>query len=154
MSEWEFHDVNLFLRQPLANYDVVTLDDIRHTIGGDRSNQKNNGKVMQMAKEQLRISLRDKRNVVWDATNLRSDFRKIIADLTRDYHALVTLVVFQIDEGELIRKDTNRQFSVGAQVLEKQLHGAQWPLLNEAHRYCIVDKNGEYLKQYSPFFEW
>ncbi|MCJ8270051.1 MAG: AAA family ATPase, partial [Psychrosphaera sp.] len=143
-----------WITKHLANYAVVSLDDIRHTIGGDRANQKNNGKVMQMAKEQLRISLREKRNVVWDATNLRSDFRKIIADLARDYHALITLVVFQIDEAELLRKDAARQYRVGSKVLEKQLQGAQWPLLNEAHRYCIVDKNGDYLKQYGPLFRW
>ena len=130
------------IQRHYKGYRCVSLDEIREEINGCRSSQKNPGQVIHAAKERLKQHLRDKANIVWDATNLRSDFRKIICDFGRDYHALVTMVVFLQPESALARGNANRQFAIPSSVLEKQLHSFQFPLVDEAHEYLVVGQKG------------
>lgn len=125
------------------DYDLVCLDDIRVQINGKRASQKNAGQVMQQAKALWRESLRNKRNVIWDATNLRKDFRTMIADLARDYGALVTLVAFRQSSKTLAKKNAAREHAVPESVLARQLDTTQWPTLDEAHCYMVVNDKGE-----------
>ena len=126
-------------------YVLVSLDDLRESFNGNRSSQANKGQIMQHAKELLKAALRQKQGVVWDATNLRSDFRSIICGLGRDYHALVSLVVFLLPEKQLFINNRNRTYSVADSVLSKQLDGYQMPLLYEAHQYQVIGEAGETL---------
>ncbi|TQV81072.1 AAA family ATPase [Aliikangiella coralliicola] len=134
-----------WVQRNCEDFTLISLDKIREEINGCRANQKSKGQVLQLAKERLKACLRNKQNVVWDATNLRSDFRKILCDFGRDYNALVTLVVFLQPEGELFRNNDSRDFSVPEKVLKKQLMDFQFPLVNEAHQLCIVDGKGAIL---------
>jgi len=135
------------------DYQVISLDEIREEINGCRTNQKNKGQVIHLAKDRLKIYLRAKQNVVWDATNLRSDFRKIICDFGRDYNALVTLVVFLSSEKEIRSGNNNRAYSVPEGVLNKQFADYQFPIVNEAHRYCIINSHTEALFQSGYFLQ-
>ena len=134
-----------WIKQNCADFDLVSLDEIREEINGNRANQKNRGQVLQLAKERLKACLRKQRNVVWDATNLRSDFRKILCDLGRDYKALVTIATFLLPESVLLSSNRNRDHAVPDEVLLKQLEGYQFPLVGEAHRMCIIGEKGEIL---------
>ncbi len=127
------------------DFAVVSLDTIREELNGRRSDQKNRGRILQQAKEQLKASLRQKQNVVWDATNLRIDFRKIICDLGRNYHALVTLVVFLAPEQAFISGNRNRQHSIPDTVLSKQFEQYEFPTPDEAHRTLYINEQGETL---------
>ncbi|GLS26244.1 hypothetical protein GCM10007877_19590 [Marinibactrum halimedae] len=96
-----------------------------------------------MAKDRFKDSLRRKAKVIWDATNLRSDFRSMIIELAEAYHALVTMVVFLLPEDELLKADQQRQYSVGSQVLRAQIDSYQFPLVNECHRMIVVGVKGK-----------
>ncbi len=133
-------------------YELVSLDEIREQINGCRTSQKNRGEVIHLAKERLKSALRSKKNVVWDATNLRSDFRKIICDFGRDYHALVSLVVFLLPERDIKSGNSAREYCVPDSVLAKQLESYQFPLTEEAHQYCVVGQGGSVLMR-SGYFE-
>lgn len=126
----------------LPGYQLISLDDLREQFNGDRESQKNRGRIIQHAKELLRKSLRVNGKVIWDATNLRSDFRSIVSGLGRDYHALVTLVVFLSSEDDIYSNNRKRKRSVASAVLEKQLSSFQFPLLHEAHQSLFVDGKG------------
>ncbi len=128
-----------------ADHVLISLDDIREEINGDRRSQKNKGKVIHLARDRLKQALRNKQDVVWDATNLRSDFRKIICDLGRDYHALVTIVLFMLPESIIYQNNRNREYAVPEDVLLKQFEDFQFPLVNEAHYFQIVGEKGELL---------
>lgn len=128
-----------------ADHVLISLDDIREEINGDRRNQKNKGKVIHLARDRLKQALRDKQDIVWDATNLRSDFRKIICDLGRDYHALVTIVLFMLPESITYQNNRNREYAVPEDVLLKQFEDFQFPLVDEAHYFQIVGEKGELL---------
>lgn len=134
-------------------FEIISLDGIRAEINGYRSNQKNKGQVIHLAKNRLKACLRAKKNVVWDATNLRSDFRKIIFDFGRDYHALVSLVVFLSPEQDITHGNKNREFAVPDNILRKQLDDFQFPLVNDAHQFCVIDSKAEILFQSGYFLQ-
>jgi predicted kinase len=144
-----------FVEQHYADYALVSLDELREKLNGRRASQKNKGQIIQQAKEALRIALRQKQGVVWDATNIRRDFRAMIASLGRDYHALVTLAVFLLPEKALLEQNKQRQHRVAHCVIEKQLDRYQFPLPHEAHQYQIVGEEGKMLYQtgfYAGFY--
>ncbi|PHS12945.1 MAG: hypothetical protein COA86_17830 [Kangiella sp.] len=134
------------------DFALISLDKIREEVNGNRTSQKNRGQIMQLAKERLKACLRTKQSVVWDATNLRLDFRKILCDFGRDYKALVTLVVFLLPEKKLYMGNENRDYSVPKDVLSKQLKGFQFPSAGEAHRMCLVGERGQLLRR-TGYFE-
>ena len=132
-----------FTKINYPGYSVVSLDDLRDQINGDRGSQKNKGQIMQLAKEQLRVQLRKQGDVVWDATNLRKDFRSIVSTLSQDYRALVTLVVFIQPERSIHKNNQQRQHSVASDVLNTQIDRYQMPLLSEAHQVLVIGADGE-----------
>ncbi len=135
------------------DYVLISLDEIREEINGDRSSQKNRGQVLHLAKDRLKECLRKKRNVVWDATNLRADFRKIICDFGCDYHALVSLVVFLLAESTIYRSNRNRQYAIPDGALSKQIDSFQFPLPDEAHQLYLVGDKGQLLHHSGHFYD-
>lgn len=130
-----------FIESHLPGFAVVSLDDIRahfHT----RDDQSHNAAVVRRSKEQLREHLRQKQDVVYDATSLRRDFRSALFALGDDYGALVTQVVFQHDADALRRRNRARTHAVSDAVLRRQLEKWQWPTYDEAHRTWVVDDEG------------
>ncbi|CAA6824506.1 MAG: Unknown protein [uncultured Thiotrichaceae bacterium] len=134
-----------WIAQNYPDYTLISLDELRKEFNGSRDSQANKGQIIQHAKEQLKAALRNKQGVVWDATNLRKDFRSVICTLGRDYHALVSLVVFLLPEKQLFINNRNRPYRVADSVLMKQLDSYQFPLLNEAHQYQVVGEGGRTL---------
>ena len=90
-----------WIRNNLPQHTVISLDNLRQQIGKSRSDQSQNSKVVQLAKEQLKTLLRSQSKIVWDATNIRRDFRQQVINLSRNYGALVTLVIFHCPEGRV-----------------------------------------------------
>ena len=129
----------------LPGYEVISLDDLRTGIAGRRSDQSHNSQVLQAAKEMLKAALRAQRPVVWDATNLRIDFRKRLAQLGFDYHALVTLVLFHTPETSLFARNRLRAHPIPEAALARHLEILEWPTPDEAHRIWHIGEDGEML---------
>ncbi|WP_133296108.1 AAA family ATPase [Zooshikella ganghwensis] len=142
-----------WVRQQGLNYQVISLDEIRREINGNAASQANTGKVLHLAKDRLKACLRKGINVIWDATNLRYDFRKVVCDIGKDYHALVTLVVFQAPYSKICQSNRSRVLAVPDKVLAKQFASYQWPTPDEVHRYCIVNAQGQVLLKHGYFSE-
>ena len=142
-----------WLQQHYPDYEVVSLDALREAFNGDRADQAQVGQIRQQTKEQLKTALRQKRGVVWDATNLRVDFRNVITELGRDYHALVTLVLFLLPETQIEAQNRARQHAVPASVLSKQFASFQFPSLAEAHHFIVVGDNGRVVWQSGVYTE-
>ncbi len=137
-----------WIEQNLPNYEVISLDNLRAEILGARRNQTENSKIVAIAKEQLKAHLRAHRRVVWDATNLRRDFRQQITSLGYNYGALITLVVFHCREDLYWERNQQRRYSIPEPVLARQLKIIEFPELDEAHRVIIVDERGQTLAKY------
>lgn len=128
-----------FIERHLPDYEVVSLDLLREHLAGERADQTLNGQVRQEAKAQLRAALRPGRKVVWDATNLRRDFRSALCETGFDYHALVTLVAFQQSPEAYATRNKARTHAVPSKILESQLDQWEWPEPDEAHRLLVLD---------------
>jgi predicted kinase len=135
-----------WIAEHLPDYHLVSLDDIREDLTGDRTNQKMQGQVMQEAKARFKHHLRSHHRVIWDATNLRSDFRAQVCDLAYAYQALVTLVVFQQPEASFFEGNRDRDYSVPEDVLQRQIETMEWPLPDEVHRYVVVGEEHQVLR--------
>lgn len=131
-----------WIEKNLDGFEVISLDEIRKELNGRRECQKNRGQVLQLAKTRLKNALANKRNVVWDATNIRKDFRNTICELGENYGALVTIVAFQLKESSLRVNNQNRQFAVCDDVVSSQLNKLEWPWTTESHRFLIIGEKG------------
>ncbi|CAM3801372.1 HD domain protein [Vibrio aerogenes CECT 7868] len=140
-----------WIQKYLADYHLISLDEIRAEVHGDRSCQKDPGRIVHLARDRLKAALAKRRNIVWDATNLRLDYRKVLCDLGRDYGALVTLVVFHLQIPNLKANDRSRRFTVGGDVIDEQVNSLQWPAITEAHRMIIVGDKGRTLARFGSF---
>lgn len=128
-----------YAREVFGEYELVSMDEIRQELTGNLSDQSQNGQVRSLAKERLKEHLRRGDRVVWDATNLRRDFRRLPLSLGRDYGAFTRLIVFHMPRAELIRRNRERPHPVPDSVLESQLDSLQWPALDEAHQVVFEE---------------
>ncbi len=140
-----------WVAQNLPGFEVISLDEIRAELNGKRDCQKNKGQVLQLAKLRLKTALASKRNVVWDATNIRKDFRKIICDLGLNYGALITIVALQIKEGTLRTNNKNREHVIDDDIIFGQLSKLEWPSFTEGHRMITVGEKGLVLSKQGTF---
>ena len=133
-----------WVEKNLKNYKVVSMDLLREKFAKDMADQKLNGYVRQVAKEELKSHLRKKgEKVVWDATSLRRDFRNAVLSLGFDYNAMTTIVLFQKDLDEINKNNLKRNRNVPSSVINSQFDSFELPELTEAHRLIIVGTSGK-----------
>ncbi|NRA67992.1 MAG: AAA family ATPase [Pseudobacteriovorax sp.] len=134
---------SIWVERNLKGFHVVSMDMLRAKHAKDMADQKLNGYVRQVAREELKSHLRKKgKKIVWDATSLRRDFRSPILSLGFDYKALTTIVLFQKDFDEINKNNLQRKRNVPATVIKKQIDSFEMPELTEAHRFLIVGSSG------------
>jgi predicted kinase len=134
-----------WITQTKAKFKIISQDYLREQFLCDRGNQNNNSQVLNFAMASLKELLRKKEHIAWDATSLRRDMRDKIIRLGENYHALVTLVFFHLNEEDLRERNLTRTYSVPEEVLNRQLQRFQWPQPTEAHRFLILDRDGNTL---------
>ncbi len=132
--------------QHAENAEIVSLDALREELTGKSTYQSQNGQVQQLARARLKAALREKRQVVWEATSTRFDLRLIPSRLGFDYGARVRYAVFTVPERELFVRNLEREHPVPSAVLAKQLEGLEFPFLDEAHTTEFVDSFGRALE--------
>lgn len=141
-----------WIERHLGDHTCISLDEIRSELG-ERSDQSQNAKVRQIARDRLREGLRRKQKIVWDATCLLRDHRDAITKVARDYGALVTMVSFPCATKTYYRRNRDRAHPVPMPVLARQLENMQWPERSEAHRALVIGESGEVLAYYGGLDE-
>jgi predicted kinase len=137
-----------WIAENFPDYNIISLDNLRTKITGDRANQVENNTVLKIAKEQLKNHLRDHHKIVWDATGLKRDFRQQVISVSRNYGALITLVIFHCEEEIYFERNRKRRYSLPEEVLNKQLRSMEFPEFDEAHRVLIINSQGKTLARY------
>lgn len=132
----------------LPDYTIISLDNLREKIAASRSDQSQNSKIVHLAKEELKSQLRDRQKIVWDATNLRRDFRQQVISISRQYGALITLVIFHCSETIYYERNRQRRHSIPEDVLIRQIEMMEFPEFDEGDRILIVDEIGNTLASY------
>lgn len=114
-------------------YEIISLDDIRKTHFKSVENQKYNDEVVRIAKEALKVALRNKQNVVYDATNIRKDFRSAIIGIAMNYHGFTEIVIVHKQMSDIYKDNKDRAHPVPDDVLASQISQFQLPERHDAH---------------------
>lgn len=127
-----------YIKNNFKEHFIISLDDIRQKIGKNRQDHSNEGEVVRKAKIDLKTALNAKKKIVYDATNLRRDFRDKIIGLSSDYHALTEVVLLTDTLSNIYKRDNDREYSVGKKVLDYQHTRFEYPEHDEADKHKIV----------------
>lgn len=127
-----------FLKNNLAGYPVVSLDDIRRKNKLKPDDSSATGWAVQEAKEQCKVYLRKGQPFVWNATNITQQLRRQWIDLFVSYKARVKIVYIEVPYKQWVQQNSNREFPVPNQVLFRLLNKLEVPLQYEAHEVQYV----------------
>ncbi len=128
-------------RQHLANLPVVCLDEIRSEWGVSPAGDQ--GRVRQEAVARAKAYLRNRRDFVWDATNLSALRRRKIVKLCRGYRARVNIVAVELESGTLRERNRARAAAVPEGIIRSMLRQWEMPDLTEAHRVAMVENGAD-----------
>ncbi len=115
----------------LPGWPCVSLDELRSELDVDPAREQ--GVVVQAAREQARQYLRERRSFVWSATNLSRLVRGESIRLLAGYQARIRIVYVEVNEETLKSQNRQRSRPVPEKVLERMLARWEVPDLTEAH---------------------
>ncbi|MBD0404833.1 AAA family ATPase [Flammeovirga sp. EKP202] len=122
-----------FIQKNFEDYPMVSLDNIRREHQFDPTNTKHNGKVIQLAKEEVKVLLRKKGSFVFNATNLTSDLRQKWISLFLDYKAKVRIIYLEKPLKEILQQNNQRKWVVPEKAILKLSKKIDIPQHYEAH---------------------
>lgn len=118
--------------------DVVEMDAIRERLKIKPGKLKAQGLIHQTAKEDLRESLRKKRPVLWNATNLTAQQRSVVIDIALEYKAKTKIIYFDCELQEVLKRNKKREKEVPQKVIERMFRKFELPTLVESHKVEII----------------
>ncbi|MFC7441490.1 AAA family ATPase [Laceyella putida] len=120
-----------WISQTHPDLPVISLDQIRREHG--ISPTANQGEVIQIAKEQAKVLLRQRQSFIWNATNLTRHLRDPLIDLFAAYGARITIVYMDAPLDLLLSRNRKRKHEVPEAVIRKLVRKLEVPTLTEAH---------------------
>ncbi|HEY8959608.1 ATP-binding protein, partial [Chitinophaga sp.] len=127
-----------YIRRHYQQLPVISLDHIRQTMKISPTDKSGNGIVIQAAKEQARIYLREKKSFVWNATNITRQMREQLISLFTAYGAAVTIVYVEVPAAKLLQQNRQREEVVPAAAMERLIRKLEVPTNAEAHELKIA----------------
>ena len=113
--------------QKLANAEIISSDSIRKELSGDENSQSNNELVFKTLYYRIRELLNQGRNVILDATNTSMKVRLHIMDEVRECNCEKMAYVMATPVEECIKRDLERERTVGEEVIRKFERSFQSP---------------------------
>jgi len=132
---------DFYIQKQHKDWPVISLDDIRRKHKLSPLDGSATGWVVQQAKEQARVYLRQGQNFIWNATNITRQMRQQLIDLFITYHAEVKIVYIEKPYKTWLEQNRNREYPIPQQSLEKMLQKLEIPQLWEAHE--VIYEIGE-----------
>lgn len=123
------------------DWPVISLDAIRKAHKISPTDKRENGRVIQLAKETAKVYLRAKKAFVWNATNITRTMREQLIDLFTTYNAFVQIVYIEVAYQQLHAQNFNREAVLPGMAIEKLIAKLEVPVLSEAHEvvYHVPD---------------
>jgi putative nucleotidyltransferase with HDIG domain len=121
-----------------ADTPVISLDDIREEL--DIGPTENQGRVVQMAKEQSKEYCRRKQSFVWNATNISRNMRNTLINTWLPYHPKIHIIFVFKNINQALRDNTGREkeFKISNQRIMHMFDKVQYPSILECHTLEIV----------------
>jgi len=126
-----------YISKNFPDYTLISLDNIRALLSY-REDQSRNKEVANLAKEKLKESLRNKENIIWDATNIRQEFREPLIQLAKDYGAHTEIVLLLDKEQNIRKKNKQRRHVVPDKVITRMKDSFQFINPVEAHKVSYI----------------
>jgi predicted kinase len=120
-----------YIRQFLADWPVVSLDDMRVELGIHAGDDQ--GLVVQAAKRRARAYLRAGQRFVWNATNITERFRTPLLTLFASYRARIRIVYVEAPFELLWSQNRARANAVPESAILAMLDRWEVPNCTEAH---------------------
>lgn len=130
-----------YISEQCQGMPVVSLDEIRRRLGVSPEDRTATGRIVQLAKEEARVLLRQKIEFVWNATNITRQLRSQLIDLFTAYGARVKIVYLEVPWKQWKQQNANRQYAVPDTVILRMAAKLEIPQPDEAHcvEYRVVE---------------
>lgn len=130
-----------YIREHCQGMAVVSLDVIRRRMHVSPQDRTATGRVVQQAKEDARILLREKKPFVWNATNISRQLRTQLIGLFTAYGARVKIVYLEVPWQQWKQQNAGREHAVPEAVIERMAAKLEVPQPDEAHcvEYRVVE---------------
>ena len=115
----------------------LSSDAIRKELYGDESVQGNSDEVFSLMHDRMLNALNRGVDVVYDTTNITRKSRKLTLDLCPTFVRKECCVVWD-DIEECIQKDSQRDRTVGKEVIDRMAKAFQAPYYDEGFEYVAV----------------
>lgn len=122
-----------YVQKHYKNWPVVSLDAIRISMKIAPTDKSGNGRVIQEAKEQARVYLRNQQGFVWNATNITQSMREQLISLCIQYAAEIIVIYVEVPYKALFKQNSAREAIVPAGVMQRLVHKLEVPDITEAH---------------------
>ena len=126
----------------LSYYQVFSSDTYREKLLGDENDQTGNELVFKTLYADLRAALQAGKNCVFDATNTTLKARRRIFEQIKDISQVeeVVAIVMSTPFEECVWRDSNRDRTVGRDVIYKFYSSFQFPQQFEGFSRIYIDK--------------
>ena len=125
----------------------LSSDKLRKELLGDTNDQSQNGKIFQEMKTRALNYLDAGCTVLYDATNITRKDRQHILDACPRY-VIKEAVVCWAPVSMCIQRDSNRDRSVGKEVIDKMLKRFQVPYFDEGFDKIYVERPTKWFEKY------
>jgi len=120
---------------------MLSLDELRIKNKVQRGDKKMQGRMIQEAKEQAKVFMRQKQSFVFNATNTTKDMRARWISLFMEYRAKVKIVYLETSYQKLKSQNKDRAHEVPLEALDKLYERLEMPTFEEAHEVEYLIRN-------------
>lgn len=112
----------------------ISLDNLRRKFKARHNDSKIQGQIIQLAKEQAKIYMRDHVNgFVFNATNITKSMRDVWINLFTSYDYRVKIIYVEVPYKTLFERNSTREHKLPLSVLHKMIDKLEVPSITEAH---------------------
>lgn len=106
------------LKKTIMNFEIISPDDIREELVGDRSDQDHNTEVFSKVYSRMSHFLSNGYNVIYDATNCRSSYRAKILKVVGDTAKKKICIVMTTPISTCLEQNNERDCVVPENIVE------------------------------------
>ena len=116
----------------------VSSDALRAELYGDENDQAHNSEIFNELHRRIINFLKKGNNVVYDATNLSRRRRIAFLNNIKYINCTKNCIVFATSYKECIKRDSERDKTVGKSIILKQMRQFQMPIFNEGWNNIFI----------------
>lgn len=126
-----------YINEQCQGMDVISLDDMRRRINASPDDKTATGRIVQQAKEEARVFLRQKKPFIWNATNITRQLSSQLINLFTAYGARVKIVYLEVPWAQWKQQNARREYAVPEAVVMRMASRLEVPQPDEAHSVGI-----------------